>query len=204
MPAAYKDFSDNVVLTAAEMDALQQWVIDQFLAKDIGADRGMVIYRGASGWTVLSPGTAGQLLKTAGAGADVAWAWMGAVQIGSAAGASSDPATSSTSYVDMTDMSVTLTTKGGDLLVLLQSDYSNNTTPSTNSFALALDGAAEVAETTMQTLSSGAPQNAFTFHRFTGVSAASHTIKGRNKVSAGTLTLSGTRRRMLVLEVVTP
>ncbi len=40
----------------------------------IGGTRGQVLYRGASLWSVLSPGTSGQFLQTAGAGADPAWA----------------------------------------------------------------------------------------------------------------------------------
>lgn len=39
----------------------------------IGATRGQILYRGASNWTVLSPGTAGQILSTGGAGADPSW-----------------------------------------------------------------------------------------------------------------------------------
>lgn len=40
----------------------------------ISSTRGSVLYRGASGWTNLAPGTSGQFLKTNGAGADPAWA----------------------------------------------------------------------------------------------------------------------------------
>lgn len=39
----------------------------------IGSTQGQVLYRGASGWTVLGPGTSGQYLKTLGAGADPSW-----------------------------------------------------------------------------------------------------------------------------------
>lgn len=39
----------------------------------IGSTRGQVLYRGAGGWAVLSPGTAGQVLQTGGAGADPSW-----------------------------------------------------------------------------------------------------------------------------------
>lgn len=40
----------------------------------LGSTRGSILYRGASGWTVLSPGTVGQALASAGAGADPLWA----------------------------------------------------------------------------------------------------------------------------------
>jgi hypothetical protein len=39
----------------------------------IGSTRGQILYRGASGWAVLSPSTAGYLLQTGGAGADPSW-----------------------------------------------------------------------------------------------------------------------------------
>ena len=35
--------------------------------------RGSILFRGASGWVALSPGTAGQVLQTGGAGADPSW-----------------------------------------------------------------------------------------------------------------------------------
>lgn len=40
----------------------------------LGNTRGAVLVRGAGGWTVLSPGTVGQYLRTGGSGADPAWA----------------------------------------------------------------------------------------------------------------------------------
>lgn len=39
-----------------------------------GSAQGDVLYRGASGWTVLTPGTNGQVLQTGGASANVSWA----------------------------------------------------------------------------------------------------------------------------------
>jgi len=39
----------------------------------VGSVRGSILRRGASGWSVLTPGTAGQYLKTGGTGADVSW-----------------------------------------------------------------------------------------------------------------------------------
>jgi hypothetical protein len=40
----------------------------------VGSTRGQILFRGASGWTVLSPGTSGQVLQTSGAGTDPTWA----------------------------------------------------------------------------------------------------------------------------------
>ena len=44
------------------------------LDNNFGTVEGSVLYRGASGWAELSPGTAGQFLQTAGAGAVPVWA----------------------------------------------------------------------------------------------------------------------------------
>jgi len=43
----------------------------------IGSTQGQILYRNAANWTVLNPGTAGQVLETAGAGANPAWATGG-------------------------------------------------------------------------------------------------------------------------------
>lgn len=46
----------------------------QAILDQISTTRGSVLYRGASGWAALPPGTSGQYLKTLGAGADPEWA----------------------------------------------------------------------------------------------------------------------------------
>lgn len=43
------------------------------LLNAISSTRGAVLYRGASGWSVLAPGTSGYVLTTQGSGADPAW-----------------------------------------------------------------------------------------------------------------------------------
>lgn len=43
----------------------------------LGSTRGDILFRGASGWTVLAPGTAGHGLITGGAGADPSWSPQG-------------------------------------------------------------------------------------------------------------------------------
>ncbi|MFO0892434.1 MAG: hypothetical protein U0790_25245 [Isosphaeraceae bacterium] len=43
----------------------------------IGSTRGSVLYRGASGWVVLTPGASGSILVSRGAGADPAWSSTG-------------------------------------------------------------------------------------------------------------------------------
>lgn len=39
----------------------------------VGSTRGSLLYRGASGWSILTPGTSGQLLNANGVGADPSW-----------------------------------------------------------------------------------------------------------------------------------
>ena len=60
----YNDGSDTLSLTYNQSTMLDS----------IGSTRGQILYRGASGWAALSPGTAGQMLQTGGAGADPSWA----------------------------------------------------------------------------------------------------------------------------------
>jgi len=56
--------------TGAPEDA----TITQVLDLTGGSAQGSILYRGASTWTALAPGTSGQLLQTQGAGANPAWA----------------------------------------------------------------------------------------------------------------------------------
>jgi hypothetical protein len=100
--------------------------------------------------------------------------------------------TTSTTYVDLTTTGVTQTTTGGKLECTVV--WCGNMTAASNSvfLALSLDGAAEVSEVVQL------PANALQFVMvcqalFTGVSAASHTVKARWKVGGSTAnTYSGT------------
>jgi len=48
--------------------------VSTLLDAAVGNARGMLLRRDATGWSALSPGTAGQVLTTGGSGADVSWA----------------------------------------------------------------------------------------------------------------------------------
>lgn len=63
--------SVNPGATGLEFNTLTQ-VLDA-----LGVDQGSILYRDASGWTTLGPGTAGQALTTGGTGADPAWGSAG-------------------------------------------------------------------------------------------------------------------------------
>jgi hypothetical protein len=69
--------------------------ISAILDATLGSAQGDIIYRGASSWTVLVPGSSGQLLSTLGAGANPAWvtaAGTGSVtSVGPGVGISTSP-----------------------------------------------------------------------------------------------------------------
>ena len=122
-------------------------------------------------------------------------------QSGQAVGVTNAPTTTSTSYVDLTDMSVSLTTVGGDLLVNFAGVFSHSSAGGTILVALSLDGAAEVG-----LVFTSCPANDYNFvmattWRFTGVAAGSHTVKVRWYVGSGTGTAQQTQRRMNVVEL---
>ena len=48
--------------------------LTSLLDSSIGSTQGQLLYRSGSAWTVLNPGTSGQLLQTGGAGANPSWA----------------------------------------------------------------------------------------------------------------------------------
>lgn len=56
--------ADGSISLSAEASA----ILDQ-----LGSTQGSVLYRSATGWAVLGPGTAGQKLTTGGAGANPSW-----------------------------------------------------------------------------------------------------------------------------------
>ena len=47
--------------------------LTSLLDSAFGSTRGQILFRGSSGWQVLAVGTAGQVLESGGAGADVSW-----------------------------------------------------------------------------------------------------------------------------------
>jgi hypothetical protein len=125
-------------------------------------------------------------------------------QRSSVVGVTSGPTTTSTAYVDLPDMAVTLMTTGGDLLAWLQCDWSNSLAGGVNgaSFALSLDGTTEYGPTSQNAQNAGYVQGAACVGRWTGVAAGSHTVKGRwQAISGGTVTAATTRRVLLVMEV---
>jgi len=129
---------------------------------------------------------------------------VGAIDI--ASGDTSGPTTTSTSYVDLTDMSVTLTTKGGDLLVFFSGIFKNSTSGQTVFIVPLIDSEAVTSPSQMGMTEPGTnsmvPMSLI--HRFTGVAAGSHTVKIQWLVSDGTAAAEGKQRQLIVLEVKAP
>jgi hypothetical protein len=121
-------------------------------------------------------------------------------QVGSAAGATSAPLTVSGTYVDIPDMTVTMTTSTTcDLIVWFNCTSYNSNPGAVNVMGLSLDGAAEVAEIQPSIPTSNATISPSIAHRFSGVSATAHTIKARWYTNAGTAVMLTTLRRMIVV-----
>lgn len=108
----------------------------------------------------------------------------GVIQTGFAK-VTSDVTTTSTSFVDVTGLSVTLTTTGGDLVAFFTFGASNSTTGRENDFRILLDGTSYQG-TSMRCGAKDLAQSGGIVIRFTGVAAGSHTVKIQWQVSNGT------------------
>jgi hypothetical protein len=119
----------------------------------------------------------------------------------SVVGSASAPTTTSATYVDLTDMSATLTTRGGDLVVLFCGSFAHTGAGNSITVGLSLDAATEVADMPINEMSANLGFSIATATRFSGVAAGSHTIKARWKTNGATATALATARYMLVMEI---
>lgn len=123
-------------------------------------------------------------------------------QIASAVGTTNPAQTTATAFVDIPEMSVTLTTGGGDLLVWFSSSFFKSGGTGYANFGLSLDGAAEVARGNLFFNAVSESKHLTMIHRFSGVSAAAHTVKARWFTTAGTtLDAFQTHRTLIFAEV---
>lgn len=106
--------------SAAPTDATPSSVLDL-----IGATQGSVLYRGASAWTALTPGTGGQFLSSGGAAANPSWASLPAA--GQLPGTATNDSASAGNVGEFVSSSVTCTTSTG---------LSNNTPTNITSISL--------------------------------------------------------------------
>jgi hypothetical protein len=77
-------------ITAATAPAIPNYLTDILDYALLTTTRGAMLYRSGSGWVALAPGTAGNFLRTGGAGADLTWAPGGSGVTSLTAGAGID------------------------------------------------------------------------------------------------------------------
>lgn len=113
----------------------------------------------------------------------------------------SGPTTSSTTLVDMPDMSISITTTGGGLLIWAMATLRPDTLNGVATLALDIDGAA--TGPTAQG-SAAVASNVICLslaHRIAAPTAAAHTIKLRWSISAGSVLAFFTYRSLVVEEI---
>lgn len=169
----------------------------------LAAAAGDIFYASAANTLAkLALGTAGQAL-TVNAGA-TAPQWSTNVvtrnQVSHAIGSTSAPTQLTSTYAVIDQMTITLTTTGGDLLVWFVGSFVNSTVNSTNTFGIRLDAATAVFEVLWGEATANLVFPVTLVGRFTGVSAASHTVDIVWKTDSATLTAHTTRRTLMVME----
>lgn len=158
-----------------------------------------------STWITLpmSQGTSGQKLESRGADNIPIWVDGDAHQSSIAKGSSSGPSTTSATYVDITDMSVTMTTTGNPVLIIYSGSFDLNTTADM-SIILDIDGS-DQTESERQFAAVAEESGAARMSNIvwlTTPTAAEHIIKAQQKVSGGaTLTNTGVLRTLTVVEL---
>jgi hypothetical protein len=150
---------------------------------------------GASGWgliTASSSVVAGSI--------DTARLAANAVsQTGAAIGSSGAITTTSTTDVNMTDMAVTLTTVGGDLLCWFEGTFTHSAS-GVVILGISLDGASAGGMGRKAVVANSGGVSIGTLARFTGVAAGSHTVRVVWSVVSGTATANNNERYLLIEE----
>jgi hypothetical protein len=94
---------------------------------------------------------------------------------------------SAAGYQDMTDMSITITTAGGDVFIAWHASCYSTASGSDNRFAILVDGVAVTGTAFTQHANSGFNFPCSMQYLKTGLSAASHTFKVQWYRASGTL-----------------
>lgn len=123
-------------------------------------------------------------------------------QIHQAIGTTDDPTTTSATYVDLAEMSVTVTTGANPVLILFSGSFKNSNIAATNNIIIDIDGT-DQAESERE-----AHSRYVTLYEFemsttwlTTLTAGEHTIKIQWKASGATLTAIGDLRALQVIEL---
>jgi hypothetical protein len=124
-------------------------------------------------------------------------------QSATASGVTSGPTTTSSVFADIPDMSITLTTTGGNVLVWLMTLLQNSgVANATTQLALRADSGADVSSLTQSEFKAvGSNIVGSTLALFSGLSAGAHTFRGRWSTNAGTLLAPLTQRYMVAVEL---
>lgn len=120
-----------------------------------------------------------------------------------ASGSTSGPTIANASYADIPEMSITLTTAASGLvIVMMWGAFFNNTLGNTSGLCFQLDGSGTSFPCNMN-LTQNSVTNCCIIGMFSGLSAGSHTIKGRwnSGNAAHTLTAFSTQRHMVGVEL---
>lgn len=123
-----------------------------------------------------------------------------------AVGSSVSPTTTSATYADIPDMTLTFTSGGPDavavnLAAFFIATVINTSATGQNFFGLSLDGGSEAGTNVWIAPLAGSVAIVASLYLFQGVAAASHTVKARWSTSAGTLTANQQQRTLLLVEL---
>jgi hypothetical protein len=150
----------------------------------------------------LAAGTNGQVLQLSG-GLPI-WATLAGSgsQAAIAVGSTSGPTSSSTTFADVADMSVSLTTSGGAVLVWFCAGFSHNNANATVALAIRRDTGTDDNQQRLTVSNVNHSRVLSTFALYTGLAAGSYTWKGRASNDVGaTLTFNGTERYLMAMEI---
>lgn len=173
-----------------------------------GQTQGDIIYFNGTNWVRLAAGTNEAVLQTQGAGADPRWVLP---VRSTATGTTSSPTTTSASFVVIPQMTLTITTQGGDVFVDFDCTFNLQDDDSFN-IQIFVDGVA--LEGTLRHLEFHGASGLLglgpgsidgiaisLYARVQNLSAASHTFDVRWQRSAGTARARLTERQIQVIEV---
>jgi hypothetical protein len=165
------------------------------LAKLAGGTDGELITWDASGDpAAVAVGSSTHVLTSNGAGAAPTFqaaAGGGKIQQSIESLVLTGGTTTSTTYVDIpsSDGQVTITTTGGDLLVMYTAFVRSDTDNQYSYVAIEIDGGSEVAISRLRTADANVSGTYTGYHRFTSVSEAEHVVAMRWRVAGNTSTM---------------
>lgn len=166
-------------------------VIEELTASDaldfVGTTQGSVLYRGASSWAALTPGTSGQVLSTNGAGADPTWASNTPSALSTATG--SAPSYSARAWVNFNGSASPLSVRAS---ANVSSVVSNGTGNYTVNFTTAMSNTSYAVTGSYQRAASGFNDSCFVPDQpsFTTGSCRIYTVSGAGNLGNGNVAVA--------------